>query len=110
MMKKSIFTAIFVGIAHLAMAQVSKNPGDFTKVKIYDRISAELIPASENKVEITGKRSKEVVIVNKNGELKLGMPPEKLLKGEEIEAKIYYTDLESIDASEGSYISSQKPV
>jgi hypothetical protein len=48
------------------------------------------------------------LVVNKNGELKIGMPASKLLKGEEIEAKIFYKEVKLVDASEGSYISSQK--
>ncbi|RZJ67933.1 MAG: DUF2807 domain-containing protein [Flavobacterium sp.] len=89
---------------------ITKDPGDFNKVKVYDQISAELIPSNENKVEISGKRCKDVIVANQNGELKLAMPPSKLLKGEEIEAKIYYQELKSVDASEGGYISSQQAV
>lgn len=94
-----------------AFAQdVTKDPGDFDKVKVFDQISAELVPSDVNKVEISGKRSKDVIVANQNGELKLAMPPSKLLKGEEIEAKIYYKQLKSVDASEGGYISSQQAV
>lgn len=105
-----LMLAAFFAVQASWSQSVTKDPGDFNKVKVYDRISAELIPSNENKVEITGKRCKDVIIANQNGELKLAMPPAKLLKGEEIEAKIYYQELKSIDASEGGYISSQKAV
>lgn len=109
-MKRVIFS-IAILATQLGLAQdVTKDPGDFNKVKVYDRISAELVPSDMNKVEISGKRSKEVIVVNKNGELKLGMPATKLLQGEEIEAKIYYKEINSVDASEGGYIGSGKPV
>ncbi|RZJ71947.1 head GIN domain-containing protein [Flavobacterium sp.] len=108
-MRKLFFTIAVLG-SSFGFSQVTKDPGDFTKVKVYDRISAELIPSDANKVEITGNRSKEVIIVNKNGELKLGMPATKLLQGEEIEAKIYYKEIKSVDASEGAFISSGKPL
>ncbi len=108
-MKRLFFTVALFASA-VGFAQVSKDPGDFNKVKVFDRISAELVPSDVNKVEITGKRSSEVIVVNKNGELKLGMPATKLLQGEEIEAKIYYKEIKSVDASEGAYISSGKAV
>lgn len=107
MMRKSVITAIALCLAEISFAQVTKNPGDFNKIKVFDRISVELIPASETKVEITGTRSKEVEVVNNNGELKIRMSTTKLLKGEEVEAKVYFKDLSHIDASEGSFVSSQ---
>ncbi|NMH28408.1 head GIN domain-containing protein [Flavobacterium silvaticum] len=108
-MKKIIlFFSVLAAIT--SSAQVTKDPGDFTKVKIYDRISAELIPSSSNKVEITGSRAKDVIVANQNGELKLALPPQKLMQGEEIQAKIYYKSLSSIDGSEGTYISSQATI
>lgn len=107
---KKIVLFLTLAAFQSGFSQVTKDPGDFDKVKVFDRISAELVPSDENKVEITGKRSKEVIVVNKNGELKLGMPATKLLQGEEIEAKIYYKELKSVDASEGAYIGSGKAV
>ncbi|NUY80115.1 DUF2807 domain-containing protein [Flavobacterium sp. MAH-1] len=107
---KKIVLFLTLAAFQSGFSQVTKDPGDFDKVKVFDRISAELVPSDVNKVEITGKRSKEVIVVNKNGELKLGMPATKLLQGEEIEAKIYYKEIKSVDASEGAYIGSGKPV
>lgn len=107
---KKIVLFLTLAAFQSGFSQVTKDPGDFDKVKVFDRISAELVPSDENKVEITGKRSKEVIVVNKNGELKLGMPATKLLQGEEIEAKIYYKEIKSVDASEGAYIGSGKAV
>jgi hypothetical protein len=106
-MKKSVIAAIALCLAQMSFAQVSKNPGDFTKIKVFDRISVELIPAEKTEVVVTGTRSKEVEVVNNNGELKIRMSTSKLLKGEEIEAKVYYKEIDDIDASEGSYVSSQ---
>jgi hypothetical protein len=42
-----------------------------------------------------------------NGELKLRMPFPKLLSGEDISIKLYFKNIESIAASEGSYVSSE---
>jgi len=107
---KKIVLFLALGVFQFGFSQVTKDPGDFDKVKIYDRISAELVPSDVNKVEVTGNRAKDVIVANKNGELKLAMPATKLLQGEEIEAKIYYKSLKSVDATEGAFISSGKAV
>ncbi|MDR6969475.1 hypothetical protein J2X31_003506 [Flavobacterium arsenatis] len=101
-MKK--LTIIMLLISSLGFSQVTKKLGEFDAINVFDRISVELIPSSENKIEIKGDRSGEVEIVNNNGKLKIRMKLKKLLDGEEVSAKLYYTKLESIDASEGSYV------
>lgn len=101
-MKK--LSIIMLLISSLGFSQVTKKLGEFDAINVFDRISVELIPSSENKIEIKGDRAGEVEIVNNNGTLKIRMSLKKLLDGESVSAKLYYTNLESIDASEGSYI------
>jgi len=103
---RNIFLLVFVICAQLSYGQITKNLGDFDEVKVFDRISVELIPSEANKIEISGKRSGEVEIVNRNGELKIRMSLEKLLDGEDIQVRLFYTNVKSLDASEGSFISS----
>ncbi|RZJ33884.1 MAG: DUF2807 domain-containing protein [Flavobacterium sp.] len=103
-MKKLILFVAFLSQA--AIGQITKNPGDFSSVKVFDRINVELIPSSENKVELTGDRINDVEVVNKNGELKIRMTIKKLLDGEDVEAKVYYKSLSGVDGSEGAFISS----
>lgn len=101
-MKK--LSIIMLLVSSLGFSQTTKNVGDFNSVAIFDKISVELIKSNESKVEIKGDRSDEVELVNKNGNLKIRMKLKKLLDGEEITAKVYYKSLESIDASEGTYV------
>jgi hypothetical protein len=101
-MKKIIAVMLF--ISTFGFSQNAKELGDFNEIKVFDRINVELIPSSENKIEITGNRKDDVEIINKNGTLKIRMSFKKLLDGEEITAKLYFKNLESVDASEGSYI------
>src|SRR5690606_12530348 len=109
-MKNSIFI-LFALLFSTSYAQtVTKSPGDFTTVKIFDRISAQLIPSEENKLEIKGSRASEVEVVNNNGDLKIRMPLTKLLQGEEIEVTVYYKRLVGVEASEGSYVNSEKVI
>jgi len=105
-MKKLVIIA-FVLLSQLTNAQVSRNLGDFDEVKVFDKINVKLISSSENKVVITGDRADEVETVNKNGELKIRMPFPQLLSGNNIVVKLYFKDIESISASEGSYVSSE---
>jgi len=103
---KKLSSIVLLLVSSLGFSQVTKNVGDFNSIAVFDRISVELIKSTESKIEIKGDRANEVELVNKNGNLKVRMKLKKLLDGEEVSAKVYYKSLESIDASEGSYVSS----
>ena len=107
-MKKLLF--ILLLISSLTYGQTDKKVGDFNKVTAFDQITVELIASEENKVVLSGTNSDVVEVVNKNGELKLRMPLTNLLKGNQVNAKVYYTDLTAIEANEGSQISSDSSI
>lgn len=107
-MKKIIF-GFFVVLSQVAYSQTSKNFGDFSSVKAYDRINVTLVKSSENKVEIKGDDS-DVEIVNKNGELKIRMIPAKIMQGDKVYVTVYYEDIDEIQASQGSKITSEDAV
>jgi putative autotransporter adhesin-like protein len=108
-MKKSAIILILILLtANISLAQINKALGDFSAVKVFDRINVELVKSSENKIEISGKRSDEVEIVNKSGLLKIRMKFGKLLEGDDITAKLYFKDIQSVDGSEGAYIISDE--
>lgn len=104
-MKKLL--CILLLISSLTYSQNEKKVGDFHKVTAFDQITVELIASDENKVVLSGINSAEVEVVNRNGELKLRMPLTKLLKGNQVKAKVYYTDLDAVEANEGAQISSE---
>ncbi|MFY0482466.1 head GIN domain-containing protein [Flavobacterium sp. PLA-1-15] len=101
---KKLNIIVLLLVSSLGFSQVEKNVGDFNSIAVFDRISVELIKSTESKIEIKGDRANEVELVNKNGNLKVRMKLKKLLDGESVTAKVYYKSLESIDASEGSYV------
>jgi hypothetical protein len=103
---KSVFNVFLLFITQFAFSQIIKETGDFNAVKVYDRINLELILSNENKIEISGNRAAAVEIVNKNGDLKVRMSADKLLKGDDVKVKLYFKKLFSVDANEGSYITS----
>ena len=104
-MKKILFSLLL--ISSLTYSQNEKKVGDFHKVTAFDQITVTLIASDENKVVLSGINSNEVEVVNRNGELKLRMPLTKLLKGNQVKAKVYYTDLDAVEANEGAQISSE---
>src|SRR5690606_20545820 len=108
-MKKVFILFSLIVTSTFNAQEVTKDLTRFNEVKVYDRISAELVPSDKNYIEISGKRSAEVEVIQKNDELKVRMPLTKLLKGEEISIRIYFTQpLEEIEAFEGSFITSEK--
>ncbi len=92
----------------LFFAQISRSVGDFTLLKVYDRINVELIPSQESKVVISGDNDEFVETVNKNGELKIRTATTKIMQGTTIEVKVYYESLTDIQGSQGSVITSSE--
>ena len=105
-MKKGI-ALLFILLTQIVAAQVTRDLGDFDEVKVFDKLNVKLIVSTENKIIITGNRENEVEVVTKNGELKLRMPFPQLLAGEDISIELYYKNIEGIEASEGSHVSSE---
>lgn len=104
-MKKLILIAL-LGLGQLLTAQVTRNLGDFSTVRVFDRINVTLVKSNENKIVINGSRAGDVEVVAKNNELKIRMRLTKLLTGEDINATLYYRTVDQIEASEGSFVSS----
>ena len=107
-MQKIIITLLF--FFQFVNAQISKPLSSFTKVSSFDQISVFMIASTENKIEISGTDADKVELVYENNELKIRMPLDKLFKGNDILAKVYYTHIEAVEANEGSNIGFDKPV
>lgn len=103
-MKKLVYSLLF--ISSLGFAQIEKEVGDFNKVTAFDKIEVVLVASNENKVVVTGDNADKVELINKNGELKIRLPITRLLDGDNIEATVYYKNIEAVEANEGSRISS----
>ncbi len=111
-MKKIIVVLLlFIGLQGMFAQTIVKNIGDFTTVKAFDRIQVELIPASESKVEISGTGKENAQVVNKDGELKIRMTTDKLMTGDGVKAKVYYSkELSSVQGSEGSIVTGKAKI
>ncbi|MFN3967414.1 head GIN domain-containing protein [Flavobacterium sp.] len=101
-MKNLVYSLLV--FSSIAFGQVEKKVGDFTKVTSFDQIDVFLVKSNENKVVIDGKEGNEVELVNKNGELKIRMPLDKLLGGDHISVTVYFENISAVEANEGSRI------
>ena len=107
MKKKFLGIFLFVGMI-FSFGQVERAVGNFSSLKVYDRINVELIESSKNTVEISGDEDGRIEIINKNGELKIRTKTTQFLKGENVRVKVYYDNLNEIQASQGAVIISNE--
>jgi hypothetical protein len=105
---KRFFLLAFLAAGFAVSAQeITTNLGDFSTVKVYDRISVKLVAASENKIVITGAKAEDVEPVTKGNTLKIKMKTLKLLQGEDVTATLYYKNIDHVGSYEGAYVSSE---
>lgn len=106
---KQLFFIIVLCLSITATSQniITKDIGEFSIIKVFDLIEVKLIKSTENKVEISGRNTKDVSIINKNGILKIRMTLNESFDGSDTYVKVYFTNLDTIDANEGAFISSE---
>lgn len=91
-----------------AQEKTTKDIGKFTEIKAFDQIRVTLIKSDKNQVVLTGEDQGDVNIDLKKGLLKIKMDFENHMDGEDVEAKVYYTEeLTLLDANENAKIFSE---
>jgi len=110
-MKTKILLAILL-ITQGIFSQNENNRkiGDFKILKVYDLVNIELIRAEENYAEVTGEHSNNIVIKNKNGELKVRMGIERRFRGANTKVKIFYNNIDKIYVHEGAFVFSKDTI
>lgn len=98
-----LFSCFLVG----SQTPVSKSIGDFSELKVYDLINVELVKSNENKIEITGEETSNVLIVQKNDVLKIKMVLNKPFNGKRTFVKLFYKKIDIIDVNEGAKVVSK---
>jgi len=103
------YTLFFLLSCFLVGSQtpVSKSIGDFSELKVYDLINVELVESNENKIEITGEETSNVLIVQKNDVLKIKMVLNKPFNGKRTFVKLFYKKIDIIDVNEGAKVVSK---
>jgi hypothetical protein len=110
MKKLVLILTCIMGTTMIAQESIEKKIGEFNEIKVYDLIEVNLINAEIDKVVISGKNTDDVVVVNKNGKLKIRMNLEETFDGDETTVDVYYTNIDVIDANEGAIISSKSKI
>lgn len=98
---------ILITTATIAQNSIEKTIGEFSELKVYDLIEVKMIKSDENRLVITGKNTEDVVVVNKNGKLKIRMNFEESFDGSNTSVSLFYTTVDILDANEGAVISSE---
>ena len=109
-MKRFILTLLIIPSLLVSQEEINRNLGEFTKLSIYDGINVELIKSDENKVEASGENTRFVVVKNKNGDLKIRLNVQKRFSGDRTMVKLYYKNIYSFVAHEGSNIFSKDTI
>lgn len=108
-MKKLALLLFFIYNFTFAQGIITKNLGDFNEVKVYRGLTVELIKSKIPKVVIEGEKSKEVIIKNVNGVLKISLSILETFSADEVTVFLYYSnDIDIIEANEGSVIRSDE--
>ncbi|MGZ5211423.1 MAG: head GIN domain-containing protein [Kaistella sp.] len=102
---KNILGSVMLVACQFAFAQSTRNVGEFSSLKVYNKINVVLVQSKESRVE-TENNDPDIETINKNGELKIKLSPAKILSGEQVSVKVFYEKLNDIQASQGSSVSS----
>ena len=100
---KKIIGSLMIVACQLAFAQSTRNVGDFSSQKVYNKINVTLVASNQSSVEIENN-DPDIETVNKNGELKIKLSPAKILSGDQVSVKVFYEKLNDIQASQGSSV------
>nr|AOE05991.1 conserved hypothetical protein [uncultured bacterium]CCF99806.1 exported protein containing DUF2807 [uncultured Flavobacteriia bacterium] len=103
-MKNLIMLLVLLTIGAANAQNNERNIGDFTEVKVFDRMRVNLIKSSENKVILKGKDTENIELINSDGVLKVRMNLDKIFDGNETFVEVYYNNLRVIDANEGAQV------
>ncbi|MDY8135315.1 head GIN domain-containing protein [Aquimarina sp. 2201CG5-10] len=110
-MKKLVFVwMLCMGMIAQAQDVVTKNIGDFSELKVFDKIQVTLVQSDENKVEITGIKRRDVDIKQNNNILKIKMSLDNIWDNNNTEVVVYYKKIKKIDANEGSRVESDHTI
>ena len=103
---KRIILVVFMLLTQLNYGQKTVNLDDFDEIKVFDQLNITLIPSDENKMVITGTNQGNVETANRNGLLKIRIYLTEIFKdNRDIKVTLYFKELQSIDANEGSMVS-----
>ena len=109
-MRKLLFLTVLL-TSHFIVSQttITKQLGDFDKLKVYNGIEVELIQSDEHKLEISGEKAERVKVKNSSNTLKISLKFPDLSADGKVIVKLYYNkEIKVIDANEGATITGKE--
>ena len=108
-MKKLTLFFLLIVTTTFSQESINIDLGAFKELKVFSGLTVYIQKAETPHIEITGKKSNEVVIKNINGRLKLSMRFPETFNGYDVDVKLFYKDdLLLIDANEGSIVGTKE--
>ncbi len=105
MRKLLLLTILLASNFIVGQTTITKDLGDFEKLKVYNGIDLELIRSEDHKLEIKGEKAERVKVKNSSGVLKISLKFPDLSAEGKVKIKLYYNkDIKIIDGNEGSTI------
>ncbi len=102
-MKK--IAVLFVLITSITFAQDKRTLelGQFNSVKVFTGLKIHLIKSDQRKIVIIGENQRDVVVKNKDGQLKIYLKLTESLRKHDFDIKLYYNkNINIIDVNEGA--------
>jgi len=110
-MKKLFLLFVLVTTITVAQDKRTLELGQFNSIKIYKGLKINLIKSDERKIVIEGKRQREVVVKNKNGNLKIYIKLTESLRKYNLNIKLYTNNnINLIDVNEGARLFSNDTI
>ncbi|MDT8414918.1 MAG: head GIN domain-containing protein [Flavobacteriaceae bacterium] len=109
-MKQSLILLLLLPGFLMAQETVTKNMGKFDEIKVFNGISVRLVKGESGKVTITGANAEDVVLINRNGLLRVRMKTKKIFRGDETQVVIHFDKIDKIDANENAYVLSNDEI
>jgi putative autotransporter adhesin-like protein len=110
-MKK--ITLLLVLLTTIAFAQDKRTLelGEFTSIKVFTGLKIQLIQSSEQKIVISGKNQRYIMVKNKNGHLSIRLKLTESLRKYDFDIKLYTNrNIELIDVNEGAGVFSDDTI
>ena len=108
-MKKLTLLFLIISTTTFAQQRITKNLGEFNKLKVFSGLRVKLIKSDKEHIEIKGNNSEDVVVKNVNGMLKLSVKLPHAFDEDQTLVRLYFVnEIELIDANEGAVITSDE--
>ncbi|MFK5880181.1 MAG: head GIN domain-containing protein [Flavobacteriaceae bacterium] len=109
MKKLAILLLLISTTISFSQETINAKLGSFDEIKVFSGLKITLIKADVAEIEISGKKSSELVYKNVNGRLKLSMRFPETFNASDVEVILYYSEnINMIDVNEGSVIASKE--